>query len=36
LLKWWLENKMIYPPEQMDELFKKLTIGGIEAQEVKP
>ena len=35
LLKWWLENKMIYSPEQMDEIFKKLTITGIEAQEVK-
>ena len=36
LLRWWLENKMIYSPEQMDELFKKLTMTGIEAQEVKP
>jgi hypothetical protein len=36
LLKWWLENKMVYPPEQMDEIFKKLTMSGIEAQEVKP
>ena len=35
LLKWWLENKMIYSPEQMDEIFKKLTSTGIEAQEVK-
>jgi AcrR family transcriptional regulator len=35
LLKWWLENKMIYSPEQMDEIFKKLTMTGIEAQEVK-
>jgi AcrR family transcriptional regulator len=30
LLKWWLENKMIYPPEQMDEIFKKLALSGIE------
>lgn len=35
LLKWWLENKMIYSPERMDEIFKKLTTRGIEAQEVK-
>lgn len=35
LLQWWLENKMIYSPEQMDEIFKKLTVPGIEAQEVK-
>jgi AcrR family transcriptional regulator len=36
LLKWWLENKMIYSPEQMDEIFKKLTMTGIQSQEVKP
>src|SRR5512138_1105368 len=24
LLKWWLENKRMYSPEQMDEMFKKL------------
>ena len=35
LLKWWLENKMVYSPEQMDDIFKKLTLTGIEAQEVK-
>lgn len=31
LLKWWLDNKMIYAPEQMDEIFKKITQPGIEA-----
>lgn len=35
LLKWWLENKMVYAPEQMDQIFKKLTLAGIEAQEIK-
>jgi AcrR family transcriptional regulator len=30
LLKWWLENKMTYSPEEMDKIFKKLTIAGIE------
>jgi AcrR family transcriptional regulator len=30
LLRWWLENKMIYSPEQMDEIFRKLTLSGIE------
>jgi AcrR family transcriptional regulator len=35
LLKWWLENKMIYSPEQMDMVFKKLTMPGVEAQERK-
>jgi AcrR family transcriptional regulator len=35
LLKWWLENKMTYSPEQMDEIFKRLTMTGLEAQEIK-
>ena len=35
LLKWWLDNKMIYSPEQMDEIFKKLTLPGIESVIVK-
>jgi AcrR family transcriptional regulator len=30
LLKWWLENKMVYSPEQMEAMFKKLTMSGIE------
>lgn len=30
LLKWWLDNKMIYTPEQMDEIFRNLTMPGIE------
>ena len=30
ILKWWLDNKMIYSPEQMDEIFQKLTMPGIE------
>ena len=36
LLKWWLETKMVYSAEQMDEIFRKLTLAGMEAQEVKP
>ncbi|HSJ87655.1 MAG TPA: TetR/AcrR family transcriptional regulator [Anaerolineales bacterium] len=32
LLKWWLENKRVYSPEQMDEIFKKLTLQGIRSQ----
>jgi len=35
LLKWWLDNKMIHSPEQMDEIFKKLTQPGIEAAMIK-
>jgi Transcriptional regulator C-terminal region len=30
LLKWWLENKMIYSPEEMDGIFKRLSLSGIE------
>lgn len=30
LLKWWLENKMIYSPEEMDKIFQGLTMAGIE------
>jgi AcrR family transcriptional regulator len=29
LLRWWLENKMVYSPEQMDEIFRKLTLTGV-------
>ena len=29
LLKWWLENKRIYTPEQIDEIYKKVTLPGI-------
>ncbi len=35
LLKWWLENKRVYSPEQMDEMFKNLTMPGIEAARIK-
>ena len=33
LLQWWLENKMIYPPEQMDGIYIKLITSGIEARQ---
>lgn len=29
LLKWWLDNKMPYPPERMDEIFQQLAMPGI-------
>ena len=35
LVKWWLDNKMIYSPEQMDEMFQKLTLPGIEQATVE-
>ena len=30
LLKWWLENKMIYSPEEIDKIFKRLATVGLE------
>ena len=35
LLKWWLENKMTYSPEEMDAMFRRLTIEGIETRKTK-
>lgn len=35
LLKWWLENRMIYSPEEMDAMFKRLTLAGIESIKTK-
>ena len=29
LLKWWLDNKMAYSAEEMDEIFRKLALPGI-------
>ena len=31
MLKWWLDQKMPYPPKQMDELFHKLVMPGLRA-----
>ncbi len=35
LLKWWLENKRTYSPEQMDEMFRNLSLPGLEAARIK-
>lgn len=35
LLKWWLENKMMYSPEEMDTIFKRLTMAGLENMKTK-
>ena len=35
LLKWWLENKMIHSPEEMDVIFKRLALAGIENRKPK-
>lgn len=35
LLQWWLDNKMIYSPEQMDEIFQKLTLPAIKGASIK-
>ncbi len=29
MLLWWLERKMPYPPERMDELFQQLVMPGV-------
>ncbi len=29
LLKWWLDNKMPYPPEQMNAFFQELVMPGL-------
>jgi AcrR family transcriptional regulator len=29
LLKWWLDNKMPYSPERMDEIFQQLVMPGV-------
>jgi AcrR family transcriptional regulator len=31
LVVWWLDNNMPYTPERMDEIFRQLTMPGIEA-----
>jgi len=30
LIRWWLDQKLIYSPEQMDEMFQKLALPGVE------
>jgi AcrR family transcriptional regulator len=30
LLQWWLENKMVYSPEEMDKIFKQLIMASLE------
>ncbi len=31
LLKWWLDNKMPYSPERMDEIFQQIVLPGVVA-----
>ena len=35
LLKWWLENKMIYSPEEINKIFMRLTMHGVEEAYIK-
>ena len=35
LLKWWLENKMVYSPEEMDTMFRRLIMAGVETIKTK-
>lgn len=30
-LKWWLDNDMPYPPEQMDEILHRLLLPGVDS-----
>ena len=34
MIKWWLDNKMAYSPEQMNEMFQKLALQGFEQIKV--
>ena len=29
LLKWWVKQRMTYPPERMDEIFQQLVMRGV-------
>jgi AcrR family transcriptional regulator len=31
LLRWWLDNNMLYSPERMDEMFQRLVLPGVHA-----
>lgn len=35
LLKWWLENKMVYSPQEIDKMFKRLIVSGLGSIEAK-
>ncbi len=28
-LRWWLDNRLFYPPEQMDEVFQQVVMPGV-------
>ncbi|MEW6406062.1 MAG: TetR/AcrR family transcriptional regulator [Chloroflexota bacterium] len=30
MLQWWLDNKMVYSPEEIDKMFQSLAMPGIE------
>lgn len=33
VIKWWLDNKMPYSPEQIDDIFRQLTTPGLKASQ---
>ena len=35
LVKWWLDNKMGYSPEQMDEMFQKLALRSVKTLTIE-
>lgn len=34
LVKWWLDSKMVYSPEEMDAMYRELAVNGIAAKAV--
>lgn len=34
LVKWWLDNKMVYSPEEMDVMYRELAVNGIATKAV--
>jgi len=31
LVRWWLDHQMVYSPEEMDAMFRKLAFEGVKA-----
>lgn len=34
LVKWWLDNKMVYSPEEMDAMYRELAVNGIATKAI--
>jgi AcrR family transcriptional regulator len=33
-VKWWLDNKMVYSPEEMDAMYRELAVNGIATKAI--